>query len=1565
MTFKGNNTGVRFGTTPFTYTGATTISASTGTFEFRQNSNSANMLPITTDLTVSSGGVFNLGLSNAQVASLSGNSTGKVAYGGANLLLTINGSTNSTFSGVIQDSFTTYNPLIGSAGQVEKKGTSILTLNGVNTMTGVFTMTAGGVVVGSTGSLCGGDLAANGGTITLNNTTQTVKTLTGTSGTISMGSGNTLISSATTSATYAGTLTGAGGFTYNGSGSTGTLTGTLSYLGGTGVTAGTLQATHVLPSTTILTVNGGTFNLNNLSSTVTGVKLQSGQISGAGTLSSTSAFDIQGGTAISILGGGVALNKTTAGTATLTAANTYTGDTTINAGKLLVNNTSGSGTGGGSNIFVNNTGTLGGTGSISGAVTVNTGGHIAPGTGGAGSGLSLTAPSVDFKDGSALDFTLGAMNTPYGVSDTLNVTSVNGLNLEAGTTPTVVNIFATASGTYHLINYNTSYLGSFANIVPGTLSGVETAMLINNTANHSIDVQVSLADRVWANANGGDWKDGTNWSTIQNQPNGVGVVAEFTNAISGPTEIDISDTDKTVGTLKFDNTSGGSGPSYTILSFGPKIIMSTGGPNASITDLNGTQEIDATVQLSNNTDVTVSNSGDVLTISDVSGTGGMNNKGAGTLIINDSYSASGALNNSGSGTVTVTGTISGTGGVINSGSGTLVVSGIMSGSGSVTASAGTLRLTGGNTYTGKTFFNGGQIIPASDSSFGTVPGSPVADNLTFNGGTLTVPSGGLSISTNRGMTIQSGGGTVSIPNAGDSLVYTGVINNSSGGRFTIAGPGKYTLSTAMVGSATSSVGITAGGMIQFSSNTAFGTQQKIVLDGGTLAYTGAGNGVSFLTGINLEIGPSGSGTVSTADASDHTTAQSAIFTGGVTGPGTLILAGGGEFRMTNPGGGSNTKLEVDSGFYRVSGTPTVALADTQLGAVPGVFTPDAIFFNGAGTTRATGGAAIGVSSSITTPSTRGITISANGATFGTTASWTINSVITGAGSLNLNENGWAPTSPTGSSAGNTVLSLAGNNDYGGATNINNGILETNGGHGIPDGSAVTIRSTTSVAVPTTGGPNDQAILRIINGNETIGSLAGGGGTGASGNPGYGFVALGTGGSLTTGNDGSSTTFSGQIMQVVGSSGGSLTKVGAGTWTIKGFDLANTGATNINAGILQFGTNTAGLNNASTVTIASAGTLDMNSFVDTIGALAGAGPIINGANLTIAGSNASPVTYSGNYSGGGTLTKSGAGTEDLTGSNDFGTVTISGGVLAVNSSNALGTSGTNALVFGTGGTLRTDADLSTARNVTINTGGGIVDSNGNNDVLSTVITGVGSLTKQGAGTLALTNNNTYSGVTNINGGTLIVTSSTNLGDASATNNITFNGGTLRTDSADLVTSRTVTLNAGGGTVNSNGQNVTLSGVVSGAGSLTKTGVGVLQATNTNTYSGATNVFGGEVRATTSANLGNASATNGIGLDTGGQLTLLGPVSSAARNITVGSGGGFVNVGSGNDSTFGNVTGTGTLIKTGTGMLIVTSVRTTGLTVGTGGTVKIASSGGAVTGTSVVSNLVATAGTLDLN
>jgi autotransporter-associated beta strand protein len=124
--------------------------------------------------------------------------------------------------------------------------------------------------------------------------------------------------------------------------------------------------------------------------------------------------------------------------------------------------------------------------------------------------------------------------------------------------------------------------------------------------------------------------------------------------------------------------------------------------------------------------------------------------------------------------------------------------------------------------------------------------------------------------------------------------------------------------------------------------------------------------------------------------------------------------------------------------------------------------------------------------------------------------------------------------------------------------------------------------------------------------------------------------------------------------------------------------------------------------------------------------------------------------------------------------------------------------------------------------------------GNN--LSTTVSGViqdggiscgvgGSLTKIGTGTLTLTGTNTYSGGTNLNGGTLAINSDVNLG----TGALSFNGGTLEALAAGrgIVSGKAITLNSAGGTFSADaGTASTLSGVISGTGSWTMTGLGTL-------------------------------------------------------------------------------------------------------------------------------------------
>src|SRR5439155_15465515 len=171
-----------------------------------------------------------------------------------------------------------------------------------------------------------------------------------------------------------------------------------------------------------------------------------------------------------------------------------------------------------------------------------------------------------------------------------------------------------------------------------------------------------------------------------------------------------------------------------------------------------------------------------------------------------------------------------------------------------------------------------------------------------------------------------------------------------------------------------------------------------------------------------------------------------------------------------------------------------------------------------------------------------------------------------------------------------------------------------------------------------------AILDLASFNQTIGSLAG-----------AGNVALGSA-TLTTGNDGTSTTFLGTI-----SGSGGLTKVGGGILTL---NAANTyiGPTEINAGTLQTGIANA-LSTATAVTVASGATFDLNSFNQSIGSLAGGGNVALGAATLTTGNDGTATTFSGAIGGSGGLTKVGGGTFTLSGISSYlGATAVNAGTL---------------------------------------------------------------------------------------------------------------------------------------------------------------------------------------------------------------------------------------------------------------------------------------------------------------
>ena len=88
---------------------------------------------------------------------------------------------------------------------------------------------------------------------------------------------------------------------------------------------------------------------------------------------------------------------------------------------------------------------------------------------------------------------------------------------------------------------------------------------------------------------------------------------------------------------------------------------------------------------------------------------------------------------------------------------TLTYGGVISGSYGLTKSgAGTLVLSGNNSYTGSATLSAGTLQVASDANISGSPGSTDADNIIFSGGTLNNTSG-FTLDSNRGITLSSTG----------------------------------------------------------------------------------------------------------------------------------------------------------------------------------------------------------------------------------------------------------------------------------------------------------------------------------------------------------------------------------------------------------------------------------------------------------------------------------------------------------------------------------------------------------------------------------------------------------------------------------------------------------------------------------------------------------------------------------------------------------------------------------------------------------------------------------------
>ncbi|WP_456015062.1 autotransporter-associated beta strand repeat-containing protein [Methylorubrum populi] len=204
------------------------------------------------------------------------------------------------------------------------------------------------------------------------------------------------------------------------------------------------------------------------------------------------------------------------------------------------------------------------------------------------------------------------------------------------------------------------------------------------------------------------------------------------------------------------------------------------------------------------------------------------------------------------------------------------------------------------------------------------------------------------------------------------------------------------------------------------------------------------------------------------------------------------------------------------------------------------------------------------------------------------------------------------------------------------------------------------------------------------------------------------------------------------------------------------------------------------------------------------------------------------------------------------------------------------------------------------------------------VYAGAISGSGTVIKRGAGTLSLTGASRYSGDTTIAAGAIRIQAAEALG----TGALALQGGGTLQAGASFTDGRAVSLTpvaeAGGGTVAvEDGQRLTLSGVVSGAGALTKTGPGTLTLTGANTYAGATTVASGRLEIAGGASLSDSAALTvaaGAGLsltdadETVGSLFGGGGIALNGHCLTA-SGGAFS----------GSLSGSGCLSKKGAGTL----------------------------------------------
>ncbi len=748
------------------------------------------------------------------------------------------------------------------------------------------------------------------------------------------------------------------------------------------------------------------------------------------------------------------------------------------------------------------------------------------------------------------------------------------------------------------------------------------------------------------------------------------------------------------------------------------------------------------------------------------------------------------------------------------------------GTGLTKSGLGTLVLASGNSYGGPTTIDAGTLkttaaaaIPSTSplvianaaaldlgGQSQTVAGITLYDGAIENSGPAAVLTlGGNAAGVTYGGNGNGNGSSIS----GGTLDLASAGSSSASHTFSVArGQGSADLNVLADiadGSASSQALVKTGnGILQLSGANTFtgGTQ----IEAGTLTL-GSNQAIPAASSLTLSAG--------TLDLGGYAnTASTLVMKNGlITGNGSFSaasfnlqngtvagsLAGPGSISITASGVVTITGSNSYSGGTKLSGGTLTVSADNNLGAESGALTLD--------------GGMLQVEGTSFSATTRPVTTTANG---GTISVVDPNNTLTLA-TQNLNGSGaFTKAGQGGLQLGGSIGSTA--------ITVQDGTLQLTGSASqLTANPALTLWN-----VATFSFSNHNESVSAI--NLTGGTINTGTGTlNLTGSLTYaqsiwpatiqGNLALGAAAGAFSVTQGDSTDLT-VAANISGSPAGGLVKSGNGLLTLTGSNTYS-GSTSISAGTLQMGNG------------GTSGT-------------PGTGPIVDNAVLSF--NRSDTFTLANAVSGSGSLLQSGLGTLQLTAANQYsGPTTVTAGTLQIGGGGTSGTPGTGPIVD--------NAVLLLNRSNTF--------------TLANTVSGSGSLLQSGLGTVQLTAANSYSGGTTIADGTLNINADAALGalPPSPATNVTFSGdGTLQAGAATVVLSGNRNLAIESGvivTIDTQSDAMTVPGIVSGPGGLTKIGGGTLTLSGADTYSGATTVDAGMLRLPATGRLGNTSITIGNG------------------------------------------------------------------------------------------------------